>query len=127
MKALREAVEARDLQAVEALLADDVVFRSPAVHTPYQGKAATMHILRAVIEVFEDFRYVTEAGSPDSADSVLVFEAEVEGKQVTGCDILHVGPDGLIDDFMVMVRPLSGLNALASAMRARLTAPGADG
>lgn len=125
MKALREAVEARDLQAIEALLADDVVFRSPAVHTPYQGKAAAMHILRNVIEVFENFHYVTEAGSPDSPDSVLVFEAEVEGKQLTGCDILHVGPDGLIDDFMVMVRPLNGLMALATAMRERLTAPGA--
>ena len=126
MKALREAVEARDLPAIEALLADDVVFRSPAVFTAYEGKPAAIHILRNVMDVFENFRYVTEAGSPDSPDSVLVFEAEVEGKQLTGCDILHVGADGLIDDFMVMVRPLSGLNALATAMRARLTAPGAE-
>jgi len=125
MKALREAVEARDLQALEALLADDIVFRSPAVHTPYEGKAVTMHILANVIEVFENFRYVTEVGTSDSADTVLVFEAEVNGKQVTGCDIVHVGPDGLIDDFMVMVRPLSGLSALASAMGARLRTPDA--
>ncbi len=125
MKAFREAVEANDLQAIEALLSEDVVFRSPAVFTPYEGKAAAMHILRNVIEVFENFHYVTEAGSPDSPDSVLVFEAEVDGKKLTGCDILHVGPDGLIDDFMVMVRPLNGLMALATAMRERLTAPGA--
>lgn len=125
MKALREAVEARDLHAIEALLADDVVFRSPVVHTPYQGKAVTMHILRHVIEVFENFRYVTEAGASDSADSVLVFEAEVDGLQITGCDILHVDQDGHIDDFMVMVRPLSGLNALAAAMSARLRVPDA--
>ncbi|HHU10144.1 MAG TPA: nuclear transport factor 2 family protein [Intrasporangiaceae bacterium] len=119
MKAFRHAVEARDVDAVAALLADDVVFTSPVAHTPYPGKAITLAILANVIEVFENFRYVREIGADGAADSALVFTAEVDGKQLTGCDFIHVNDEGLIDEFMVMVRPLSGANALAAAMGAR--------
>ncbi|MBL1084534.1 nuclear transport factor 2 family protein [Streptomyces actinomycinicus] len=119
MRAFREAVEARDLDAVEALLAEDVVFTSPVVFKPYPGKAITAAILRAVIEVFEDFRYVREIGGPDARDHALVFRARVGDRELTGCDFLHVNEDGLIDDFTVMVRPLSGAQALAEAMGAR--------
>ncbi|MEU1408922.1 nuclear transport factor 2 family protein [Streptomyces sp. NPDC005728] len=119
MRAFREAVETGDLKAVEALLADDVVFTSPAVFKPYPGKAITAAILGAVIQVFEDFRYVREIGAPDDADHALVFTARVGDRELTGCDFLHVNEEGLIDDFMVMVRPLSGAQALAEAMGAR--------
>ncbi|MFJ9865789.1 nuclear transport factor 2 family protein [Streptomyces sp. NPDC101165] len=119
MRAFREAVEAGDLAAVEALLADDVVFTSPAVFKPYPGKAITTAILRGVFQVFEDFRYVREIGAPDASDHALVFTARVGDRELTGCDFLHVNEDGLIDDFMVMVRPLSGAQALAEAMGAR--------
>lgn len=115
MKAFQEAVEAGDLGALEALLADDVRFRSPAVHRPYEGTVATMVVLRAVFRVFDDFRYtrVIDAGT----DHVLVFEARVGDRQVEGADFLHVDADGLIDDFRVMVRPLSGLTALVEGMQ----------
>ena len=63
MRAFRTAVEAGDMDAGTALLADDVTFRSPAVFTPYQGREAVSHILRTVFEVFEDFRYTDEATS----------------------------------------------------------------
>ncbi|MDO5503518.1 MAG: nuclear transport factor 2 family protein [Actinomycetia bacterium] len=122
MLAFREAVQARDLARIESLLADDVVFRSPAVFTPYEGKPITLAILTAVIDVFENFRYVREIDDPTSPDSALVFLAEVDGLELTGCDIIHVNDEGLIDDFMVMVRPMSGLQALASAMAARFDA-----
>jgi hypothetical protein len=117
MKAFREAVERRDVEALEALLADDVVFRSPAVYKPYEGKVATMVVLRSVMRVFEEFRYTREATS-DSGDSVLVFEAVVGGKQVEGADFVHVRDDGLVDDLRVMIRPLSGLNGVVEAMGA---------
>ena len=120
MRALREAVEARDVAALEALLAEDVVFRSPAVHKPYEGKLATSVVLRAVMRVFEDFRYTREVGAADSPDSVLVFEARVGDRTIEGADFLHVRDDGLIDDFRVMIRPLSGLNAVVAAMQAAL-------
>ncbi|MFI8189279.1 nuclear transport factor 2 family protein [Streptomyces sp. NPDC085946] len=119
MKAFRAAVEASDLDAVEALLAEDVVFTSPVVFKPYTGKAITAAILRAVVEVFEDFRYEREMSGADGHDHALVFTARVGDRRITGCDFLHVGEDGLIDDLMVMVRPLSGAQALAEAMGAR--------
>jgi len=119
MQRFRQAVEARDEQAIAALLADDVVFTSPVAFTPYPGKPITAAILRAVMRVFEDFRYIREISDGGGRDSALVFQAVVDGKQVTGCDFLHVNDDGLIDDFMVMVRPLSAANALSAAMAAQ--------
>jgi hypothetical protein len=117
VRAFREAVEAGDVQALEALLAEGVVFRSPAVHKPYEGKLATSVVLRAVMRVFEDFRYTREISAPGSTDSVLVFEARVGDRSVEGADFLHVDEHGLIDDFRVMIRPLSGLNAVVAAMQ----------
>lgn len=102
-----------------ALLADDVVFTSPVAYKPYPGKAITAAILRGVLRVFEDFRYVREIGDPSGRDHALVFEAKVDGKTVNGCDFIHLDEAGLIDDFMVMVRPLSGAQALAAAMGAQ--------
>ncbi|MFI1837251.1 nuclear transport factor 2 family protein [Streptomyces olivaceoviridis] len=119
MRAFREAVEAGDLDAVEALLAEDVVFTSPVAFKPYPGKAITAAVLRAVVQVFEDFRYVREIGDPGGPDHALVFQARVGDRELTGCDFLHVNEDGLIDDLMVMVRPLSGAQALGEAMGAR--------
>ena len=120
MHPFRAAVEARDLDAVDALLADDVVFRSPVVFKPYTGRAAVRAILAAVVEVFEDFSYTREIGAADARDHALVFQARVGDKQVEGCDFLHVDENGLIDEFVVMVRPLSGAHALADAMQAQL-------
>jgi hypothetical protein len=120
VKAFRAAVEAGDVAALEALLAEDVVFRSPAVHKPYEGKLATSVVLRAVMRVLTDFRYTREIGAEGSPDSVLVFEARVGDRTVEGADFLHLDDRGLIDDFRVMIRPLSGLNAVVAAMRAVL-------
>ncbi|MHC5258848.1 nuclear transport factor 2 family protein [Streptomyces sp. UC4497] len=119
MHPFRAAVEKDDLDAVEAMLAEDVVFTSPVVFKPYPGKAITAAILRGVTRVFEDFRYVREIGEPGGRDHVLVFEARVGERKITGADFLHFDEDGLIDDFMVMVRPLSGAQALAEAMGAQ--------
>ncbi|WP_278266072.1 nuclear transport factor 2 family protein [Nocardia sp. AG03] len=114
MHPFRAAVEARDEAAIEALLADDVVFTSPVAFQPYPGKPITAAILRAVIRVFEDFRYVREIG--DDRDHALVFEATVDGKQLSGCDFVHLNEDGKIDELTVMVRPLSAATALAARM-----------
>ncbi|MGW4326447.1 nuclear transport factor 2 family protein [Nocardia sp. NPDC004573] len=116
MHPFRAAVEARDEAAIEALLADAVVFTSPVAFKPYPGKAVTAAILRAVIRVFEDFRYVREIADANGRDHAFVFEATVDGKRLTGCDFLHFDEHGKIDDFMVMVRPLSAAQALAARM-----------
>ena len=123
----RAAVEAGDIDAALALLAEDVVFRSPVVFAPYQGRQAVAPILHAFARVAEDFRYVREIGAPDAADHVLVFQARVGGRQLEGSDFLHAGADGLVDELVVMVRPLSAALALAEAMKAQLAAAAADG
>lgn len=113
MQAFREAVEAGDADAMAALLAEEVRFTSPVAFKPYEGKALTAAILRGVMRVFSDFRY--ERTLSDGDDHALVFSAKVGDLAVSGCDFLHVS-DGLIDDFVVMVRPLSAATALAEAM-----------
>jgi hypothetical protein len=119
MRAFREAVEAGDIDAVEALLAEDVVFTSPVVFKPYPGKAITAAILRGVAQVFEDFRYDRELAGADGRDHALVFRARVGDREITGCDFIHLDEEGLIDELTVMVRPLSGAQALAAAMGAK--------
>ena len=114
----RGAAESKDFSKVEELFSPDVVFRSPAVFKPYTGLDALKVLLGAVAEVFEDFRYVDQVETGDTA--VLVFEARVGERQLNGVDVLRFGEDGLIVEMMVMVRPLSGLNALAEEMGRRL-------
>lgn len=116
----RAALEARDLDAAVALLADDVVFRSPVVFRPYRGRGAVGGILAGVFRVFEDWTCVREIAAAGEPDHALVFEARIGDRQIEGCDFLHFDEDGLIDEFFVMVRPLSGALALADAMKAKL-------
>jgi hypothetical protein len=96
-----------------------VVFTSPVAHRPYPGKAMTAAILRGVLRVFEDFRYEREIGGADGRDHALLFRATVAGKEMQGCDFLHLDDDGLVDQLTVMVRPLSAAAALAEAMGAQ--------
>ncbi|MFI9394014.1 nuclear transport factor 2 family protein [Streptomyces bauhiniae] len=119
MHPFRTAVENRDADAIEALLAEDVVFTSPVAFKPYAGKAITAAILRGVLRVFEDFRYVKEIANPDGRDHAFVFTATVNGREIQGCDFLHFDEEGRIDDFTVMVRPLSAAQALSEAMGAQ--------
>lgn len=121
MHPFRQAVESGDHERISDLLAENVVFTSPVAFKPYPGKAITSAILRAVVRVFEDVRYVREFSSEDGRDHALEFEATVDGKKLNGCDFLHVDADGRIDDLKVMVRPLSAANALAQAMGAQFT------
>jgi hypothetical protein len=121
MHPFRKAVEDRDEAAIQALLADDVVFTSPVAFKPYVGKPITAAILCGVLRVFEDFRYVREIHDSHSGHHALEFETGIVGAAgvtVNGCDFIHVNADGLIDDFKVMVRPLSGAKALSEAMAA---------
>jgi hypothetical protein len=116
VNSFRKAVEARDTEAMAATLADNVVFHSPVAFKPYPGKPITAAILRGVLRVFEDFEYVRETSSTDGRDHALVFRTRIGDADIEGCDFLHLDENGLIDDFTVMVRPLSGAQALATAM-----------
>ena len=121
MPTFEEAVEARDLDAVEAMLADDVVFHSPATFKPFEGRDATAFVLAGVMRVFTSFRYTDQLEASDNVHA-LVFKADVGDREVEGIDLVRVNEDDLIDDFTVFVRPLSGLNALAARMAEELGA-----
>ena len=111
--------ESRDPAGLDALLAEDVVFRSPAVHTPQEGKAITTAYLSAAITVLgPTLTYVREWYADDSA--VLEFRAELDGLTVHGIDMLTWNADGRLTDFTVMVRPFKGLQKLMELMAAEL-------
>ena len=124
MQEFRSAIEAGDLDRLAALFTEEIVFRSPVVHAPYRGRDQVMALLHAVSQVFEDFRYTRQIGAPGAADHALVFRARVGDREVEGCDFIHVGDDGLIDELYVMIRPLTGVLALAEAMKRQLTLTG---
>jgi hypothetical protein len=116
----REAVEAGDMDRMTAALDPEVIFRSPVVFRPYEGRDAVMQLLSLVAEVFEDFRYVDELHGDDT--TCLVFEARVGDRELEGVDYLRHGPDGLVAELTVMVRPYSAATALRDAMGAKLAA-----
>ncbi len=118
----RAAAESKDFSAIDDLFSDQVTFRSPVVFKPYQGREAVAPLLGAVVQVFEDFRYVDQVETGDTA--VLVFEARVGERKLDGVDILRFDGDDRIAEMMVMVRPMSGVHALAEAMQAKLEAAG---
>ncbi|MEU9016038.1 nuclear transport factor 2 family protein [Actinomadura sp. NPDC048394] len=120
MHPFRAAIEQGDLDALPDLLAEDVRFLSPVAFAPYDGRPVVSAILRAVTRVFTDFRYVREIS--DGRDHALVFKARVGDREVHGCDFLHHDDSGLIDEFCVMVRPLSGAKALSEAMAVQFEA-----
>jgi hypothetical protein len=119
MHPFRAAVEARDFDAALALFAEDATLDSPVAFKPFVGIEAVGFVLRAVAETFEDFRYTDELGG-DEGTHALVFEARVGEKSVQGLDLLRLDGSGRITNLTVMIRPLSGLIALAEAMSAKV-------
>lgn len=113
-------MDARDPGRLVDLIAEDCVFRSPAVHTPQIGKAITIKYLTAAQKVLgvPSFRYVEEWVGPNSA--VLEFELDLDGIQVNGVDIIHWNDADKITSFRVMIRPVKGLQAVMPAMAAVL-------
>jgi hypothetical protein len=111
-----KAMERREPAALDALLADDVVFQSPVVHTPQVGKAVTKLYLTAAMHVLgnDDFRYVGEWFGPTSA--VLEFETAIDGIKINGIDMIGWNDAGQITSFKVMVRPLKAINKLHEMM-----------
>ena len=120
--AFRTAVERQDIEAARELLAPDIVFHSPVTFHPFVGRDTVMALLTLVSQTFEDFRYTDEL-TVDGAHA-LIFRASVAGKELEGIDLLRVDEAGLIDDFTVMLRPLSGLIPFAQAMGEKAVAAG---
>lgn len=111
-----QIVSTRNAAAIRELLADDVVFYSPVVHTPQIGKAITFKYLAAAVHVFgnETFRYVREIVG--LSDAVLEFETEIDGITINGVDLIRWNPNGKITEFKVMIRPLKAINLIHQKM-----------
>ncbi|MEN2976653.1 nuclear transport factor 2 family protein (plasmid) [Tistrella bauzanensis] len=115
-----EMIAADDLSRLREIVAEDAMFRSPMAHAPYASADALVLALTTVIQVFKDFTYHRSFVSDDGLDVVLEFSATVNGKSLKGIDMIRFGADGLIRDFEVMIRPMSGIQALGAEMGARV-------
>lgn len=115
-----QLIEERNAAGLDDILAEDVVFHSPVVHTPQRGKALTKLYLSAAIMVLggNQFEYVREVIG--ESDAVLEFTAELDGIHINGVDMVHWNEDGKIDDFKVMIRPLKAVNLLHGLMKQML-------
>lgn len=117
-----EMLNTRDMNILNELLAEDVTFRSPVAFHPYEGKQVVFFILSNVIQIFENFTYHREFYSEDQQSVVLEFSATVGEKKLKGIDMIRFNQQGKIVDFEVMLRPKSGLEALAVQMSQRMSA-----
>jgi hypothetical protein len=122
LSAWHALVESRDAKGLSSLLADNVVFHSPVVHTPQVGKAIAVQYLSAAFQVFfnETFEYVRQVVGP--FDAVLEFQVVIDGVTVNGVDMINWDADGRIVDFKVLVRPLKAINLIHQKMAATLQA-----
>jgi hypothetical protein len=118
-------VESRDASHLPELIAEDAVFKSPAVHTPQEGRELVTAYLAGAISVLgPTLRYHDEWVR--ERDAVLRFTAEVDGLQVEGVDLIRWDDDGQIVEFTVMLRPFKALQAVITRMLEQLTATGKD-
>jgi 2,4-dienoyl-CoA reductase (NADPH2) len=120
LKLWHQMIAEQNLSELPSILHRKAVFRSPMAHTPYPSAQAVQVILTNVAQVFENFQYHRELASADGLSVVLEFSAQVNGKDLKGIDLVQFDAEGKITDFEVMVRPLSGLQALGEEMGKRL-------
>ena len=117
--AWHRVVEAKDPALLDALLAEDCVFRSPAVHGDQAGKELTTAYLSAAVVVLGP-TLVYKRQWYAERNAVLEFEAELDGLSVHGIDMLEWNDEGRLVEFTVMVRPIRGLEKLIEKMAAEL-------
>lgn len=112
----RQLVKTGNVAGLNDILAENVVFHSPVVHTPQKGKMITGLYLTAAFQVFfnETFQYVREVVGDNTA--MLEFVTEIDGIQVNGVDMIQWDESGRIVDFKVMVRPLKAINLIHQKM-----------
>jgi hypothetical protein len=113
-------MQTNDLSALPELLHPQAVFRSPMAYKPYAGASMVSLILNTVSKVFVDFSYHRELVSADGLNVVLEFSAKVNGRELKGIDMIRFDESGKIVEFEVMIRPISGLQALGEEMGRRL-------
>ncbi len=116
-----DAVHSFDADAMKATLAEDVTFWSPVSFKPYEGKEMVGTILtEGPFKIFQDFEYVHRIEDTEQRVATLIFRATVNGgRAVDGLDLITFDADGLVSELTVMLRPMSGVQAMAEAMGKR--------
>lgn len=116
LQSWHQFIESGDMHLLENMLDDSVVFHSPVVHTPQQGKSITMMYLMAAHDVFREskFTYVREVLT--EKNWVLEFTATIDGVVINGVDIIQFNDSGKMVDFKVMLRPLKAVNMMHQKM-----------
>ncbi|HEY6653450.1 MAG TPA: nuclear transport factor 2 family protein [Solirubrobacterales bacterium] len=90
---LRAAFEARDLDAIVAALAPDVVLRSPIFAVPFTGIDEASDLFAVLLDALWPLTYLDEIpGDPH----VLHFTAEIKGEQLEGVDLLRFDQRGRV-------------------------------
>ncbi|AGI24741.1 hypothetical protein H681_14355 [Pseudomonas sp. ATCC 13867] len=117
-----QMIAGKDFSGLPELLSPNIVFRSPMAHTPYPGAPVAATILGTVLQVFGDFVYHRQLATGDGLSVVLEFSAQVNGRELKGIDMIRFDETGKIVEFEVMIRPMSGLQALGEEMGRRLGA-----
>jgi hypothetical protein len=115
----RSAVERGHVDEASALFSEDVVFRSPVLFKPYEGRNRVVKVLQAaerVLGASGEFHYLHQLEDPDDRVAMLEFATVVEGKQVEGIDKLTFDDAGMIIELTVMIRPASALQLVATKM-----------
>ena len=116
LTAWHEVVRSQDMGKLQTLLADDVVFHSPVVHTPQRGKAITSLYLAGAMQVLNNAQFRYEREIVGENDALLEFTTEIDGLTINGVDLIRWNDAGQIIDFKVMVRPLKAMNLLHQKM-----------
>jgi hypothetical protein len=115
-----EVVASRDAGKLPGLIAEDAVFRSPAVHTPQEGRdLVTAYLSGAFAVLGPELTYHEEWVG--EADAVLRFTTVVDGLQVEGIDLIRWDEECRIVEFTVMLRPFTALQAVMAGMLEQLT------
>lgn len=120
LKIWHQVVADKDPAKLTGIVHKDAVFRSPMVYKPYHGQGTLVFVLSQVIEIFEDFTYHRELISEDGRSAFLEFTTNIGDKTLKGLDLITFDEDGKITEFEVLIRPMSGLMALAEQMGKRM-------
>ena len=115
MSELLPAIANGDRVALEALVAEDVVFHSP-VQT-YRGREQVVHLLVTIGGVIDDVEATRHL------DGVTFFTAHIEEHPVDGVLDEHARDDGRVTELTLMLRPLAQLQAAVARMARALADP----
>ena len=116
MLELQRAAEAHDPQAFIALLAPDIVVRSPITQRiRFEGIEQAGDLFERVFAEISDIRFYETIGEGESSQ-VIFWRGRVGRHYLEEANLLRLDEQGRVREMTVFMRPLPGLLALATAL-----------